>query len=143
MIDELQRAGCDGATLTLGCCSTRYVPFISCLPASSTGCVRSKIGASKSGAGLPRRFQLQTGARKKAARESRRRSLDRPLLAEFAQIAGNDYHLTLKTAKVEALATRRIEDLARSRVEPPLCDGPVALEYLDKRSVSRSAYSHI
>jgi hypothetical protein len=65
MIDELQRAGCDGATLTLGCCSTRYVPFISCLPASSTGCARSKIAANKSGAEDLRRFQLQTGATKR------------------------------------------------------------------------------
>ena len=61
------------------------------------------------------------------------------MLAEFARIAGNDYHRdeTL-AAEVEALADRRIEDLARSRIEPPLCDGPVACEQLDGRIVRRS-----
>jgi hypothetical protein len=75
-----------------------------------------------------------------------RRSLDLPLLAEACRIAGLDYHRGEAGEvlfEVEALAAWRIEDLARNRVEPPLCAGPVAGEQLDGRSVRRSGSSNV
>jgi hypothetical protein len=75
-----------------------------------------------------------------------RRSLDRPILAV---VAGLNHRLVLieteavDSFEVEALAAVWIENCTSTSVYPLLCASPVALEYLDKRSVSRSASSHI
>ena len=77
---------------------------------------------------------------------SGRCSLDRPILAV---VAGLNHRLVLieteavDSFEVEALAALWIENCTSTSVYPLLCASPVALEYLDKRSVSRSASSHI
>ena len=77
---------------------------------------------------------------------SGRCSLDRPILAV---VAGLNHRLVLieteavDSFEVEALAAMWIENRTSTSVYPLLCASPVALEYLDKRSVSRSASSHI
>jgi hypothetical protein len=45
--------------------------------------------------------------------------------------------------EVEALAAAQIENRAKASVYPLLCASPVAVEYLDRRSIRPSASSHI
>jgi hypothetical protein len=72
--------------------------------------------------------------------------LDPPILAA---VAGLDNRLELIEPEavdgfeVEALAAAQIENCASTCVYPLLCASPIAVEYLDWRSVRCSASSHI
>src|SRR5215471_5341958 len=71
--------------------------------------------------------------------------LDHPILG----VAGLDHRLELVESEavdgfeVEALAAAQIGNRAKAGVNPLLCASPVAVEYLDWRSIRRSASCNI